>query len=365
MELLRAHHVSEYPYHRSVGEVLGGFFSGLRDGRIEGVVADGGVILVPPAEYDPTSGRPTGDRVVVSDAGTVTTWCWVAEPLEHHLLDRPFAFALVALDGADTALLHYVDAKTMDNMATGMRVRAVWRAERHGHITDIAAFVPEAGGPGGLGGPGGDAVAAGVAAAAGAAPAADRSTAEGAADDVGIGASSAPLVPRNTAELDDPDAPVRQIVTPIRLEYDVTAGRAQSAFLRGLVDGKFMGRRCPKCSKVYLPPRGSCPTDGVPTEDVVECGQRGVVTTFCVVNVPFRGQAIELPYVCAQILLDGADIPFMALIQECAASDVRMGLRVEAVWQAAEERTPSLDSLRYFRPSGEPDAAYESFAAHL
>jgi uncharacterized OB-fold protein len=322
MELLRAHHVSEYPYHRSVGETLGGFFTGLRDGRIEGITADGGTVIVPPTEYDPFSGRPTGERVTVSDAGTVTTWCWVSEPLPHHLLDRPFAFALVKLDGADTALLHYVDAKTMEAMSTGMRVRAVWRSERHGHITDIAAFVPEA--------------------------------------DAGDG-----LVPRNTAEIEDPEAGVRQVVTPIRLEYDVTAGHAQSAFLRGLVEGKFLGRRCPKCLKVYLPPRGACPTDGVPTTDLVECGQRGVVTTFCVVNVPFRGQAIELPYVCAQILVDGADIPFMALIQECPASEVRMGMRVEAVWLEAEQRVPNLESLKYFRPSGEPDADYDSFKAHL
>jgi uncharacterized OB-fold protein len=305
-----------------VGETLGGFFTGLRDGRIEGITADGGTVIVPPTEYDPFSGRPTGERVTVSDAGTVTTWCWVSEPLPHHLLDRPFAFALVKLDGADTALLHYVDAKTMEAMSTGMRVRAVWRSERHGHITDIAAFVPEA--------------------------------------DAGDG-----LVPRNTAEIEDPEAGVRQVVTPIRLEYDVTAGHAQSAFLRGLVEGKFLGRRCPKCLKVYLPPRGACPTDGVPTTDLVECGQRGVVTTFCVVNVPFRGQAIELPYVCAQILVDGADIPFMALIQECPASEVRMGMRVEAVWLEAEQRVPNLESLKYFRPSGEPDADYDSFKAHL
>jgi len=328
MELLRAHHVSEYPYHRSVGEVLGGFFSGLRDGRIQGVTGDGGTVLVPPSEYDPVSGRATGEAAIVSDAGTVTTWCWVAKPLPNHLLDRPFAFALIRLDGADTALLHYVDAQSIDVMATGMRVRAVWRAERHGHITDIAAFVPEA-----------------QAAA----------TVDG----------TAGFVPRNTAELDEPDAPVRQIVTPIRLEYDVTAGHSQSAFLRGLREARLIGGRCPKCSKVYLPPRGACPTDGVATDELVDCGQRGVVTTFCVVNVPFRGQKIELPYVCAQVLVDGADIPFMALIQECPASQVRMGLRVEAVWEQPDERLPRLESLRYFRPSGEPDAAYESFQAHL
>jgi uncharacterized OB-fold protein len=322
-DLLKAHHVVEYPYHRSVGPVLGSFFGGLRDGRIEGVVADGGKIVVPPAEYDPESGNTTGEAVTVSDTGTVTTWCWVSEPLPHHLIDHPFAFALVKLDGADTAILHYVDAAAPEAMATGMRVRAAWRSERTGHITDIVAFVPEAESRG--------------AAAHG----------EGQADDQGEA------------------GPVSQIVTPIRLEYDVFAGHAQTPFLHGLVEGRFFGRRCPQCEKVYIPPRGACPTDGVPTTELVECGQRGVITTFCVVNVPFRGQAIELPYVCAQILLDGADIAFMALIQECLASDVRMGMRVEAVWRDAAERRPSLESLRYFRPSGEPDADFDTFKAHL
>jgi uncharacterized OB-fold protein len=159
--------------------------------------------------------------------------------------------------------------------------------------------------------------------------------------------------------------PVRRIATPIRLEYRVLAGRAPSRFLRGLTAGKFLGQRCPVCRKVYIPPRGSCPTDGVPTEEEVECAQTGTVTTFCVVNVPFRGQSIEIPYVCAQILLDGADISFMGLVQEIPASEIRMGLRVEAVWANPEERGPSLESIKWFRPTGEDDAPYESFEAYL
>jgi uncharacterized OB-fold protein len=141
--VLTAQHVVEYPYRRSVGPVLSRFFTALRDGRIEGVRCDDGRVIVPPAEYDPDTGRSTGDMVPVADAGVVTSWCWVAEPLEHHLLDRPFAFALIKLDGADTALLHLVDAYRPENMSTGMRVHATWSGERRGHITDIVCFAPE------------------------------------------------------------------------------------------------------------------------------------------------------------------------------------------------------------------------------
>jgi uncharacterized OB-fold protein len=144
-EVLSADHVLEYPYSRSVGPVLGRFLTALRDGRIEGVRGDGGTVVVPPTEYDPISGRATGEAVEVADAGVVTTWTWVAEPAAGQPLERPFAFALVKLDGADTAMLHAVDAGGPAAMSTGMRVRARWREERVGQIDDIECFVPEGG----------------------------------------------------------------------------------------------------------------------------------------------------------------------------------------------------------------------------
>jgi uncharacterized protein len=158
---------------------------------------------------------------------------------------------------------------------------------------------------------------------------------------------------------------VAVMAAPIRVEYEFSAGLAQSRFLKGLAEGHFIGQRCPRCKQVYVPPRGSCPTDGVPTTEDVELGNAGTMTTYCVVNVPFQGQSIEIPYICAQILLDGANLSFMGLIQEMKASDVRMGMRVEAVWVPREELAPSMASVRYFRPNGEPDAPYESYAKYL
>ena len=119
------------------------------------------------------------------------------------------------------------------------------------------------------------------------------------------------------------------------------------------------------CGKVYIPPRGACPVDGVPTEEEVELPDRGIVTTFCIVNVPFHGQRIKPPYVAAYVLLDGADIAFLHLILDCPAEDVRMGMRVEAVWRPREEWEPALQNITHFRPTGEPDAEYDSFKEHL
>jgi uncharacterized OB-fold protein len=159
--------------------------------------------------------------------------------------------------------------------------------------------------------------------------------------------------------------PVTMMAAPIRLDYRFTPGVAQSKNLHGLERGVFIGQRCPKCQKVYTPSRGACPVDGVPTDEVVELPNTGTVTTYCVVNVPFAGQSIEIPYICAQILLDGANLSFMALIQEIPAGEIRMGLRVEAVWVEPEELGPTMASVKYFRPNGEPDAAFDSYKEYL
>lgn len=140
---LTAPHVLEYPYTRSVGPVLGRFFAGLRDRRIVGVRARDGRVLVPPQEFDPETGEALSDFAEVGPGGVVTSWMWVSAPRPKHPLQRPFAWALVRLDGAGTALLHAVDAGDETAMRTGMRVRVRWRDETVGDIHDIACFEPE------------------------------------------------------------------------------------------------------------------------------------------------------------------------------------------------------------------------------
>jgi uncharacterized OB-fold protein len=142
--ILSAPHVMEYPYRRSLGPVLGRFFTGLRDGRIEGNRTRAGRVLVPPMEYDPDTGEDVShDWVEVGPGGVVRSWTWIREPRAAHPSDRPFAYALVQLDGADTPLLGIVLARDESAMHTGMRVTVRWAEERSGRIQDIAGFVPE------------------------------------------------------------------------------------------------------------------------------------------------------------------------------------------------------------------------------
>lgn len=304
-----------FDYTRSVGPVIGRFLTGLRDARFVGARLSDGRVVVPPPEYDPVTHRATADFVEVAETGTVTSWTWVSEPVAGQPFDRPFAFALVTLDGTDAPLLHAVDVASPDEISTGMKVRARWAAERTGAITDVV-FVPD------------------------------------------TGTATAP--PPALGEGD-----VTGIVTPVSLDYTYAASPEESAFFRGLAEGRIVAQRCPKCQKVYVPPRPACPVDGVPTVEEIELSDTGTVTTFCIVNVPFLGQKITPPYVSAYILLDGADIALQHLILDIPVEEIRMGLRVKAVWKPREEWGTTIENISHFAPTGEPDADFDTYKHHL
>ena len=308
-----------FDYTRSLGPVLGQFMTGLRDRRILGARGADGRVHAPPFEYDPVTSLPPRELVVVGPAGTVISWSWQPAPLAGQPLKRPFGWALIRLDGADTALLHAVDAGSAAAMRTGMRVQARWADERVGSIRDIACFEPTDTPP--------DA-----------------------------------LWPQQ--KRDDAD-PVTITVTPVRLRYEHTASAAESAYLRGLADGRLIGRRCPACGKVYVPSRGVCPADGVPADEAVELPDIGTVTTFSIVNVGYPGQQVTPPYVAAAVLLDGADIAFQHLILGCEPDEVHLGMRVRAVWRPREDWDTTAENISHFAPAGEPDAAYETYARFI
>ncbi|GAA3490961.1 Zn-ribbon domain-containing OB-fold protein [Streptomyces cremeus] len=309
MPTLKAPLTLEFPFTRSLGPVQSAFLSGLRHRTLLGVRTASGQVLCPPTEYDPATAAELRDLVEVAPTGTVTTWAWNPRPRPFQPLATPFAWVLVRLDGADTALLHALDAPGPEQLHSGMRVRVRWAGERTGAITDIACFEPYE------------------------------------SED---GHQPVP----HSGEFDDMTT---LFTAPARLDYTYTPGRAPTDHLTALADHRIVGERCPSCHKVYVPPRGACPTCGVATAERVEVGPRGTVTTFCIVNIKAKNLDIEVPYVYAHIALDGADLALHGRIAGIPYDQVRMGLRVEPVW-TGDARHPD-----HYRPTGEPDADYDAF----
>jgi uncharacterized OB-fold protein len=304
-----------FPYRRSLGPVIGRFMTGLTEMRLVGIRSHQRVI-VPPLEWDPDTGEELAhDFVEVGPAGTVTSWCWVESPTTtQHPLSHPFAFGLIALDGADTSLVHAIDAGTIDAMATGMRVAPRWRPQRTGHISDIEAFVP-----------GEEPVL----------PSPDG------------GAATEPV------EMMDYNASITY-----RTPVTINQVRAQVAS----DEGRFLGLRCPECGRIYVGGRGFCPIDAaeLTVEDELDLPQVGTVTNYTIITpVQYAGQTETEPFARINVLLDGVEVvvQYQGLI-ECPNDQIRIGMRVSAVWASEAEVADNLTvdgNLVGWIPNGEPD----------
>jgi hypothetical protein len=139
--VLRLDVVSEFPYKHSTGETIGRFLAGLKEQkRIWGQRVAGLGVVVPPLGYSEADGSAGGEWVEVAPTGVVTAVAVVHDGVEGlHPFPVPFAFVLVRLDGADTAMPHVVK-DGVDRVRVGTRVEAVWAEERVGSIRDIARF---------------------------------------------------------------------------------------------------------------------------------------------------------------------------------------------------------------------------------
>ena len=262
----------------------------------------------------------------------MTSWSWVSEPVAGQPFDRPFAFALVTLDGADAPFIHALDAASPDEVSTGMRVQVRWADERIGAITDIACFElkPKIGW-------------------------------------TKVVSRRSLTLPPQTAPGDSPKKnPVTGVITPVESSTTSTQPRPRSRRSTAASPraGSSASAAPPARRSTCRRARHARPTAPRPATRWSWPGN-GTVTTFCIVNVPFLGQRIKLLYVSAYVLLDGADIAFLHLILDIPAEEVRMGMRVEAVWKPRDEWGTTIENISHFRPVDEPDADYETYKQHL
>jgi uncharacterized OB-fold protein len=300
-----------FPYTHSTGPIVGRALAAFADKRLLGARCTScAKVNVPAREWCELCGGSTRELVEIGPGGTVRAAARVHEPNALAPMDDGFSWVLVRLDGADTNLVHLARG----DVAAGTRVHPVWRAGRAGSITDIETFEP---------------------------------------------GEPATMERIETAE------PPLIFAHKVSLPYTLSAGTLMSRFYDDIRERKQISAvRCTNCGVVIVPPSVACQRCWADTEGWIALPDHGIVTTFVVVNVPFHGQQMPLPYVLARILLDGADTSFLHLLGGVDARDARMGMRVEAVWRA--ERAGFLnDDVEYFRPTGEPDAPLASFIDRL
>ncbi|GIW46722.1 MAG: hypothetical protein KatS3mg078_0599 [Deltaproteobacteria bacterium] len=124
------------------------------------------------------------------------------------------------------------------------------------------------------------------------------------------------------------------------IEFNHAAGETASVFFKGIRERKeILGRRCPACKRVLLPPRSFCERCFVDTLEWVKVGKEGTIEAFTIVYEQFRGLP-KPPYAIAYVLLDGASTAMVNFLKKVdlnnlqeALERIKIGARVKVVFK--------------------------------
>ena len=139
----------------------------------------------------------------------------------------------------------------------------------------------------------------------------------------------------------------------VRAEFNFWVGIVMDKFYDGLQNKQFIGTKCSKCGKVFLPPRNRCGDCFAKAEEFVELSETGVVKNFTVTNYTVTERRIRKgkePNIVGLIQIDGADSALAAPIVNANPDDLKEGMKVKVVWATKIKGHPN--DIAGFEPVG-------------
>lgn len=143
----------------------------------------------------------------------------------------------------------------------------------------------------------------------------------------------------------------------VRAEFDFWVGQHMDKFYDAIEAHKFIGNKCPKCGKVYVPPRKKCgddyatlPLDG----EWVDLPSIGMITNFT--YTPWqvserRPRKTKKEIMMALVKLDGASNSILVPIVDAEPANLKIGMKVEVVW-SEKSKGGSPEDIKGFKPVG-------------
>jgi len=121
------------------------FCAGLKEKRIEALQCEQCERrYLPPRPFCGNCHKKLKKWIDVKDEGTIEAWTVLNLPMLDGRTGKPratpYGMALIKLDGADTTLNHYLGESDPKKLKIGSRVKAVWRDELIGAMSDISYF---------------------------------------------------------------------------------------------------------------------------------------------------------------------------------------------------------------------------------
>src|SRR4030042_5826977 len=139
------------------------------------------------------------------------------------------------------------------------------------------------------------------------------------------------------------------------IKYAWDTGIVYGRFLSELKQGKIIGVKCNKCERIIVPPRLFCEQCFKETDEWVYLKDTGTVQTYSIAYTDWKATRIREPNIPSVIEIDGASklMGILHLLGEVDPRDVKIGMRVKAVWKPAGEREGAITDIKYFKPMEE------------
>lgn len=157
------------------------------------------------------------------------------------------------------------------------------------------------------------------------------------------------------SEKDFADGKILFNTDELHAEFAWDAGAGIGSYLAALKEGVILGAYCSTCRKTVVPPRSVCEWCYRPMNHYVPLLDTGTIITFSLCYVTWDVQRIQEPLIPAVIEIDGASPRhgILHLVDEVDPQQVRIGMRVQAVWKPADERQGAVTDILYFKPTEE------------
>ena len=138
----------------------------------------------------------------------------------------------------------------------------------------------------------------------------------------------------------------------VKAEYAWDTGPAIGRYLEELKAGRLMGRSCRKCNRVFIPPREFCELCFRPADDWVQLKDTGTINTFSLCYITWNMKKLTSPEIPAVIEIDGATPGhgIMHMIGGVDPAEVKVGMKVKAVWKPENEREGAITDIKYWKP---------------
>ncbi|MHA1291425.1 MAG: Zn-ribbon domain-containing OB-fold protein [Promethearchaeota archaeon] len=121
----------------------------------------------------------------------------------------------------------------------------------------------------------------------------------------------------------------------VRAEFNFWVGIPMDKFYDGLENKKFVGNKCPKCGKVFCPPRKICGDCFAECKEFVDLPETGILKNYTVTNWKIqerKGRKVKKDMIIGLVQVDGADSSMLIPIVNTTPDEVKEGMKVKVVW---------------------------------